>query len=190
MSIKKEDLIKFLNPVFIETGTYLGQTTRMAKELGFGKVISIEASRSNYELAKENLKDVECELINGDSGSVLIDVIRKLSSPATIWLDGHNLAFGSDYQETRSSGICDWPLLKELEQIIECPDFIDTVLIDDARGFPFGGHNVRGTSVDEVKDMLTRANKNFNIYLIDGVDFQLTPMFLKDIVVATLKSSL
>jgi protein-L-isoaspartate O-methyltransferase len=68
LSILKNDLnIK----TFIETGTYLGETTLKASEI-FDEVHSIELSKSLYDKAKTLFKNkINIKLYYGDSKNIL-----------------------------------------------------------------------------------------------------------------------
>ncbi len=114
--------------VFVETGTYLGATTRWAAE-HFAEVTSIEASPALHRNAVEVGKgqaNVRYEL--GDSAMVLPRVVAALPGPAVFWLDGH-------YSGGATAGIeCECPLMAELRAIATSPH-AHAVLIDDARFF-------------------------------------------------------
>jgi predicted O-methyltransferase YrrM len=74
---------------FIETGTYLADTTLWAAQ-HFDRVVSIEADPKLYDGARERLAlctNVYVQL--GRSQDILSVLVRKLSQPALIWLDAH-----------------------------------------------------------------------------------------------------
>jgi hypothetical protein len=77
------------NAVWIETGTYLGDTTlklsKMAKS-----VISIEPQIELSEFSKKRLKRRKnTKILNNTSEEILAEVLEELSGPTCFWLDGH-----------------------------------------------------------------------------------------------------
>jgi len=53
----KHDFRPFLNPVFIETGSYTGDGIQAALNSGFTKVISIELVPHYYNLCKKRFQN-------------------------------------------------------------------------------------------------------------------------------------
>jgi len=107
---------------FIETGTYLGETTEWASG-NFEKVYSFEAAESLYKKTKERLSAIRnIQFILGESDKELNKI--SISDPAIFWLDAH-------YSEGETFN-GEVPLLKELE-IINNWDIESYILIDDAR---------------------------------------------------------
>ena len=107
------DLEKYLNPVFIETGTYKGHGVQQALDSGFEKVYSIEVKKEFYEDCKnkfsKEISEGKVNLVFGDSLECLKDIIKDIESPITFWLDGHG-----GYSEV-GTGIKACPLYEELE---------------------------------------------------------------------------
>ena len=58
MSFKnpKLQLIEYKSDIFFETGTYKGATARMASDMGFKKVITVELQKYLYDEAKNNFE--------------------------------------------------------------------------------------------------------------------------------------
>lgn len=114
--------------VFVETGTYKGDTTAWAAEY-FGEVLTMELEPDLYDAAVVkfgNSHNVECIL--GDSRDVLASIVSTLDHPALFWLDAH-------YGNTKAAGDRDeCPLLGELEAIV-ASKYLHYILIDDARLF-------------------------------------------------------
>jgi hypothetical protein len=113
--------------VFIETGTYLGETARWAAEF-FSDVRTIELGAERYaetSAALRDLSNVVC--YQGDSRAVLAKIREELAgTPSVMWLDGHWSGDGTAGEDDEC------PLLGELE----CVDGLkDIVMIDDARYF-------------------------------------------------------
>lgn len=115
-------------PVFVETGTFLGDTVQAM--LGdFETLISIELSEKLYRKALKRFAGREkVSLFNGDSGEVLARILPDLTRPALFWLDAH---FSSG---VTARGDFDTPLYKELDLILNHPlAQKHVILIDDAR---------------------------------------------------------
>jgi hypothetical protein len=122
---------------FVETGTFFGDTVEFFRNK-FKKVYSIELSE---ELALkcskrfENISNVK--IIQGDSGEILNDIIKEISSPILFWLDGHyssEFYVGDQYIRT-AKGEKETPILEELSTILSRQNKKHVILIDDARCF-------------------------------------------------------
>ncbi len=115
--------------VFVETGTYLGDTTAVLKD-DFRRVVSIELSEPLYERARRRFaRSKNVELLQGDSGKILPRVVSELEEPALFWLDGHYSA------GITAKGEQETPVFEELEAILASPVSGHAVLVDDARLF-------------------------------------------------------
>lgn len=113
---------------FVETGTYLGETTLWASTL-FERVLTVEIDPSSSERAQARCADHgNIEFFVGRTEERLPQMLGSLSGPAVFWLDAH--AGGGWYGEKD-----DCPLLAELRLIASRGVVDDLVLIDDARGF-------------------------------------------------------
>ena len=120
----------YLNPVFIETGSYYGDGIRAALDCGFDKVYSIEITNKYFSHCSKRFEnDLRVHLYYGDSAEILYNIIEKIDSPITFWLDSHwsgnDTGFGFDK----------YPLLLELKQIAKHPIKTHIILIDDVRLF-------------------------------------------------------
>jgi hypothetical protein len=118
----------FTIPLFVETGTFRGQTTRWAGA-HFDTVITIEGSETLFRSASADLSglpNVTC--LCGDSRKHLCEVVPGLSGEVLFWLDAHwcgSTTYGKQ---------AECPLIAELEAIYS-GDLEPFVLIDDARFF-------------------------------------------------------
>lgn len=114
--------------IMIETGTYLGDTP-FALRNHFQKIFSIELSTDLAERAKKRFRSLpQIQIIQGDSGEILPALLREISVPCLLWLDGHYSA------GVTARGNVDTPIMKELETVFaHSEDHI--ILIDDARLF-------------------------------------------------------
>jgi hypothetical protein len=121
-------MMKITCNIFVETGTYLGETTDIAKNL-FEKVHTIEIAHHFYENAKKLFSgtNVTCHL--GDSSILLEPICKTLDKPTCFWLDGHWSAGNT------GRGIKNIPLYEELEVIMKHCSQKCLILIDDCRLF-------------------------------------------------------
>jgi hypothetical protein len=152
--------------VFIETGTYCGDTAAWAA-CHFDSVTTIEYSREiHQEAVGRHGKIQNINFILGDSRAVLKTIVPKLSNPAVFWLDSH----WSGGQTYGANDEC--PLLEEIRTLHmqKCTHFL---FIDDARLFtspPPRPHRVdEWPSIDEVIEAVKSCNDDYYIVLIEDV---------------------
>lgn len=128
-SIVRHYVTSHRTPVFIETGTFLGNMVQFIADTGV-QCHSIEIDEGLHARAKELLSSrSNVRLILGDSAQELPKLIAKLNTPATFWLDGHYSGQGT------GRGEIDTPISAELEAILDHPVKTHVILIDDARCF-------------------------------------------------------
>lgn len=130
LSLLRDLQATFNIDVFIETGTYLGETALHAAQV-FDKVHTIELSKHFFSKAVKKLrssKNVKVHL--GDSSKVLKDLLIKVPSHRILfYLDGHYSGMGT------ARGSLDTPILQELKAIGEANKTDSILLIDDVRLF-------------------------------------------------------
>ena len=126
--VLKSNSIK--NAIWVETGTYLGDTTTKLAKIA-RKVISIEPQTELSVFASKRLKrHKNIEVINATSENCIAKILEGVSGPACFWLDGH---YSGDitFQGTEVS-----PISAELSAI---SNYLASnkvaVLIDDFRLF-------------------------------------------------------
>lgn len=150
--------------VFIETGTAYGATTQSMSPY-FQKIYSIEL---NPDFHKKNLEKFKfyrhINLLLGDSGEKLVEVLNCLSEPALFWLDAHYS--GGD----TARGDKDTPILDELKHIFNSP-FNHIILIDDARCF---GTDPAYPTIDELRTFICQHRRNYQLKVVDDI-IRLTP---------------
>ncbi len=123
---------RFRCRVFVETGTYRGDMLE-AMMPHFERLYSIELSAELYQRAKARFREnLHIELIHGDSGAELGQVLQRVKQPALLWLDGH-YSGGITARSER-----DPPIFAELSHILASEITGHLVVIDDARCF--GAH--------------------------------------------------
>jgi len=153
-------LRKYLNHVFVETGTYLGEGVAAALESGFKNVYTIELSMVFYEDAiKKFSKDDRVRLVHGDSSNCLWDVISGIREPITFWLDAH-CSLGNT---AKGEKMC--PLIEELSVIAMHPIKTHTILVDDRRLL---GSQYMEPTEDDVVRALIKINPLYQISYEDG----------------------
>lgn len=144
--------------VLVETGTYYGEMVEAMKDV-FDHIYSIELSKELYEQARERFKAAKhIELIHGDSGVELRNLISKIDQPALFWLDGH-------YSDgVTAKGDKDTPIYEELHHILDAPDRGHIIIIDDARCF---GTYPAYPRIEELTDFIKSKRTNVNIIVQD-----------------------
>lgn len=144
--------------VLVETGTCFGDMVEAMKP-HFDKIYSIELSRELYARARERFAaDAHVELIQGDSGQRLGEVMARLERPAIFWLDGHYSA------GVTAKGDKETPIVEELLQIFAAPDRGHVILIDDARLF---GTDPSYPTVDEVEELVRSKRGGVSVSVED-----------------------
>jgi hypothetical protein len=161
-TLSHEVLSKYKNPYFLETGTANGDCVRLALEVGFDKIFSIELDASlqteNIQKYQTLVNENKILLTTGDSLIELINIIPSLDKPTTFWLDAH-----VDHGPT---GIKRCPLYEELETIKTSTINTHTILIDDMR--MLGSWWGEGISIDELKKRILEINSEYKFTFENG----------------------
>jgi hypothetical protein len=132
-SLTKNEMLEILDGRkvnhFIETGTYLGQTTIAASGI-FQNIYTVEIDQNLYNNLIYNYRNMypRIHFLQGDSVDVLPIILGAISEPVFFYLDGHYSGCGT------GRGKIDCPLLEELS-IIGKRGYADIIVIDDARLF-------------------------------------------------------
>lgn len=114
--------------IFVETGTYLGDTTDSVTYY-FDELHTIELSQDLYNEANEKFKHIpKIHCYQGNSNDVLNEILLEIDGKILFWLDAH-YSMGITAQ-----GDKDTPILEELEAIFKTHKKC-VILIDDARCF-------------------------------------------------------
>ena len=151
--------------ILVETGTYRGDMVDAMKYV-FDYIYSIELSKKLYKKAKDRFKGEEhIELICGDSGIELLNVINRINQPTLFWLDGH-------YSEgITARADKDTPIHEELDHLLNAENLGHVIIIDDARNF---GSHPAYPSIYELKNLIWLKKPNVNIVIKDDV-IRITP---------------
>jgi len=151
---------------FVETGTYLGDTTAALSGF-FNKIYTFEISKELVELAKIRFEnDKHIEIIEGDSGEGLGEVLSKINEKTIFWLDGH---YSEGFLYSKRYNL-DTPVIKEIETIFKSNigTLNNIILIDDA--FEFDG--TRGyPTIEELKLLVNTFVDNYDVYVKYNIVF-------------------
>lgn len=133
---KRAHLLRLLNErghtVFVEAGTYLGDTVaHMAKHAR--RVVSVELHDELWARAAERFAgDPNIDIRHGDAGDVVPAVVAELTAPPLIWLDGHYSGEGTALGEENEPAA---GILRSLGAVAPAGT---TIVIDDLRLFGTG----------------------------------------------------
>jgi len=170
--------LKYKTNIFIETGTFLGETVEAFKN-NFEKIYSIELSEELALKAKKRFeKDKHVNILHGNSGVVLNEILMNITEPCLFWLDGHyssEFFIGTEYIQT-AKGDKETPILKELEAILNHHIKNHVILIDDARCFN-GKRDY--PKVTEIKKLFKTHHWNGKINVKKDI-IRITPEFFKN----------
>lgn len=155
-------LQKYLNPIFIETGTADGGGVEAALNAGFSRIYSIEINQERQlnNILKFN-QHKEVTLITGDSIEELERILPMIDQPVTFWLDAH---LTRKYKGAKTR--C--PLYDELEAIKNMSLIKShTIMIDDMRVV---GKETWGRKIaqEEIINRLLAINPNYQISFEDN----------------------
>ena len=164
MPIDRGTLQRHLNGVFVETGAGPCIGSRTALELGVPRVFVIEFDPEIYERAVDRYRgEPRVQVVFGDAGKVLSEVIALINEPITFWLDAHGKS-----PETKPR-LASKPLLQELAAIAAHPLRLQhTVLIDDYDVVLRPG-TARHLTDTNVRDALRKINPHFRLSRVDGL---------------------
>ena len=142
----------FNTPILIETGTYLGDMVHAMRK-SFTRIISFELDPTLAAQAQQRFaNDNHIEIMQGDSGKLLGDYLKKINDPCLFWLDGHYSG------GITAKGSLETPIKNELTAILSHPVDAHVILIDDARCFT--GENDYPT-LEELKTFV--AGRRFSV---------------------------
>lgn len=151
-----------LDGTFVETGTYLGDTTEFAT-LFSKQVISLEPDPQLYAAAIERFRDrKEIRLIGSSSEEAFGPLVEQLAGSVTFWLDGHYSGAGTFL------GLETTPIGSELKAIAERGSGISdmAILIDDVRCFGADGYPPLSYFVDWAKGQAMRWSIEHDIFVM------------------------
>ena len=165
-TLKPDVLEKYSGDVFFETGTYLGDSVRLALDSGFGKVVSIELMEElqnrNRQLFADEISAGRVDLLVGDTLLMIDEVLGKIEGRITFWLDSH--------QDSGPQGVNKCPLYEELDAIAKLSRNDHTILIDDMRCISNPGIYkwAEGITVEGLMERLRGINPDYKFRHEDG----------------------
>lgn len=163
--IIREYATKYSLRILVETGTFWGDMVNAMKS-NFDQIYSIELSSFLNKMAVLRFKDFKTiELLQGDSGVELCNVVNRLRQPALFWLDGHYSG------GITAKGIEDTPILKELRYILTSQNSGHVIIIDDARCF---GQDPAYPSIETLCTYIKSINSSVDITIQDDC-IRITP---------------
>lgn len=165
---------KYLNPVFVETGTFEGDGVEAALLVGFDRIISLDITvYPNAPLPQGRRLPKKVDFWVADSSTDLYDIIKDIDCKITFWLDAHlnNCCTGTPFSRQ-----C--PVLKEIKQIERHPIKNHTILIDDVRLFETVYFD--RITIGQVQKAILRINDKY-VFSYDTV----RPKYKNDVMVAT-----
>ncbi len=125
------DRHKIPGATWVETGTYLGDTTEFLAARA-AMVCSIEPADALYQAGSRRFRNqANVRLLHGTSETIFPDLLKELRGKVCFWLDGH-ASGGVTFR-----GVLSTPIMNELQDIeASLPNFSSiVVLIDDMRCF-------------------------------------------------------
>ena len=145
--------------ILIETGTYLGDMVK-AQLNNFKTIYSIELGKDLWKKAVKRFeKEKHVNILLGDSGKVLIDLIPTINGSAIFWLDGHYSG------GITAKGKKDSPIYEELNEILNSK-FKHIILIDDARCFNGEGDY---PTIEDLKEYILSRYFESKIEIFDDI---------------------
>jgi hypothetical protein len=156
---------QFQHPIenFVETGTYKGDTTRLASTL-FTNIFTIEIVPDLYN---ESMKTAQNENITnikfflGDSLKILPGICDQLSGNTLFFLDAHQSG-----HDTSNNG--KWvPLMEELDIILSNVQGPTLFVIDDVR--LFSKHwDWEGISENSIYQTFVKHQKHIQLFYVEN----------------------
>ena len=159
------ELLHYVNDVFVETGTFQGDTIHLIANNEIVKpsrIISLEFSKvllSNCKKRFEN--NLNVTIYEANSAYELYGIIKNISSKITFWLDSH----WSGAPDVESDPVIICPILQELDQIKKHSLDSHTIIIDDIRLMNNARNRLNGFPVtkDQILEKLYEINPAYTI---------------------------
>jgi hypothetical protein len=159
-AVIKEFQQKYNLDVFVETGTYLGETLRGIRGY-FQEVYSLELDQILFESAVKNFSLFDnIKFFQGDSAKTLPTVLKLFNKRTIFWLDAHASGGITAHGEKVT------PVEGELLAIKNHPIKNHIILIDDAESFV--GRNDY-PAIAQIKSILQEINSDYKLEIKDNI---------------------
>jgi len=156
---------RFRRPIFVETGTLVGNGLWCALAAGFEQCHSIEIHEHQYRAAcdrfQQEIQQGRVRLHHGDSGELLPAVVDAIDTAALFWLDAHM----SHNYGPQLAKAC--PAMEELAAIDRSKIRDHVILIDDVACFDNLAHD--NIPLQAVKDRILEINPAYQFERLDAV---------------------
>lgn len=153
---------KFSLGTFIETGTYQGDMVDSARRW-FSKTITVELDQSLAANARRRFTDdPSVTVLQGDSSTVLDQILREHRTASLFWLDAHYSG------GVTARGLRDTPIEGELSTVLAAANPDSVILIDDARLF---GEHDEYPSLTDLETRVRKESDNWHMHVSDDVIF-------------------
>lgn len=156
--VLREYAQRFGMRILVESGTYHGDMVA-ALTSSFEQIYSIELSKELHAKARRRFRNhANINLIQGDSGSVLKELVAKLPGPALFWLDGHYSAGPTAH------GVLSTPIYEELRYVLNASERRHVIIIDDARCF---GVEKDYPAIDQLTSFINSQREDVEVLVKD-----------------------
>lgn len=149
----------------VETGTYLGSMVHAMRH-DFQVIHTVEVDAALATLARRRFAGLSHVTVHqGDSTTVLPEILRTLNGPALFWLDGHYSG------GITSMGAKESPIIEEMEALMADRERRHVILIDDARCF---GDTPDYPTLDEFQQIVAKGRPDLKFEVEHDI-IRLTP---------------
>lgn len=152
--------------VFVETGTYRGDTVKAMLKAGlFDQVHTVDIYRDRVNNARKRFCSfpyVKCW--HGDSAEILPRILSGITQPALFWLDAHH----SGKQIARKK-IIETPLVAELTAVLQ-QSHEHIILIDDANYYrKFGEKLPDYPTISDIESLVDKYHPDWTCREIEDI---------------------
>ena len=147
-------------PIFVETGTFIGETIFLMSSK-FKELHTIEIKEDFYNNVKSINKNSNINFYLGDSSVEIVNICKTIKNNTIFFLDGHWSAGNT------GRGKKDCPLYEELDGIINNFKYKAIIIIDDVRLFGKGPNKKNEISNWEeinVEDIIKKLESRVSEY--------------------------
>ena len=155
------ELLQYTNDVFIETGTYKGDTLEFVRESNKFKTLhSMELSEPYHKRCSNRFVNYEnVKVHHGNSRYDLVNIIRDIDTEITFWLDSH-WSGGAENFEIGCDPELKCQVLHELDQIKNHPIKTHTIIVHHIRLMDGSHFEV---TLDQINQKILEINPNYKI---------------------------